>query len=170
MNLTQAQLQTFKSHILANPAVQPFLPPVGNYQAIANHYNEIDAEVVWRTNTTLDEIQQSDTFDWIRVDNLSVGKSRIWEWLFSNEGRAIDPSKLNVRKGIDETWKGTTADLDVRAAVYEKCRRQSTHFEALYATGGAGNATTPNTLGLDKVNQPIEGDVTFQIVMQALAS
>lgn len=100
--------------------------------------------IVWRTSVTQDEIMQNG-FDWVRVDNLSVGKARIWEWMFNNEARAINPSKPNVRAGIDEVWKGTTADLAVRAAVYVHCKRPATRGEALFLQG-TGTTESPETL------------------------
>jgi hypothetical protein len=103
--------------------------------------------IVWRTMTSQDEIMLNG-FDWVRVDNLSVGKARIWEWLFSNDARAINPSKVNVRAGIDEAWKGTSADLAVRAAVYAHCKRAATIAEKVLATG-QGTTENPATMGFE---------------------
>jgi len=104
----------------------------------------VPAFIVWKTKVSQDEIMQNG-FDWVRVDNLSVGKARIWEWLFDNAEAAINPSKMNVRLGIDEVWKGTQSDLNVRAAVYAHCKRPATRGERLFATG-AGSTETPGDL------------------------
>lgn len=98
---------------------------------------------VWRTQVTQDEIMQNG-FDWVRVDNLSVGKARIWEWLFDNPSRSINPSKENVRAGIAEAWKGTAADVAVRDAVLSHCRRLCTRVERLFAVG-VGTTVSPAT-------------------------
>jgi hypothetical protein len=98
---------------------------------------------VWRSRVTQDEIMQNG-FDWVRVDNLTVGKARIWEWLFDNADRAINPTKDNVRAGIAECWKGTAPDIAVRDAVLAHCRRLCTRIERLFATG-LGTTVSPGT-------------------------
>lgn len=112
------------------------LAQAGNYAGVADWLNATAAPdfYVWRTSVTQDEIMQNG-FDWVRVDNLSVGKARIWEWLFDNADNTINPAKANVRAAIDETWKGTAADLAVRAAVYLHCQRLATRLEKMFATG-----------------------------------
>lgn len=122
-----------------------------NDMLLAELYNMPSATVVWKSSVTQDEIMQNG-FDWTQVDNTTVGKARIWEWMFNNEARNINPSKANVRAGIDEAWKGTTAMLAVRAAVYVHCKRFATKCEALFATG-TGTDAAPALLGY-------EGDIT----------
>jgi len=124
----------------------------GNFGGIADWLNAPASPdfYVWRTSVTQDEIMQNG-FDWVRVDNLSVGKARIWDWLFDNPERMINPSKPNVRAGIDEVWKGTAPDLAVRAAVYLHCQRLATRLEKMFATG-AGSAMpggTPATMAFE---------------------
>jgi hypothetical protein len=161
--LTNAQLLTLKAAIEAE-SDPTFLQAIadGNTPFVANWFNQASnpAFVVWRTSVTQDEIMQNG-FDWTRVDNLSVGKSRIWEWLFSNEARSFNPSKLNVRAGIDAVWVGTAADLAQRAAVYVHCKRPATRGEKLYATG-TGTDAVPGTL-------KFEGDITVSDVVNAQA-
>jgi len=115
---------------------------------------------VWKSSVQQDEIMQNG-FDWVRVDNLSVGKARIWEWLFDNQSATFNPSKINVRAGIDECWKGTAADLAVRAAVYVHCKRPANVLEKLFATGD-GTDAVPATM-------TVEGGVSYQTVDQARA-
>jgi hypothetical protein len=90
--LTPAQLATLKTAILADSvlAAQP-MNSDGAY-AIALTLNELatPAFIVWKTNVSVEEIMRNG-MDWARVDNLSVGKARIWDWLtklgtFKNEG------------------------------------------------------------------------------------
>lgn len=129
---------------------------------IAAWYNATPdpAIIVWRTVVTQDEIMQNG-FDWVRVDNLANGKARIWEWMFTNETRSFNPSKANVRAGIEEVWKGTAADLAVRAAVYVHCKRAATRIEQMFAIG-TGTDESPSTMGF-------EGNLTETDVTQALA-
>jgi hypothetical protein len=140
MALTSAQKQTLKAALLADPAVsQTFID--GNLQGTADYLNAAADPVfwIWKNLVTQDEIMQNG-FDWVRVDNLSVGKARIWEWLFQNQARSINPSKANVRAGIQECWKGTAPDLAVQAAVLAHCKRGATRLEQIFATGTGSEA------------------------------
>lgn len=116
------------------------------------------AFTVWKTNVTSQEIMQNG-FNWTRVDNLSVGKARVWEWMF--QFGSIDPSKANIRAGIEAVWVGTQADLDVRAAVYAHCKRLASVAERMFATG-TGSDASPATMGTGQ-----EGEVTLQNVVDA---
>ena len=158
--LTDPQLQTLAAALRAStdPVVVEALA-IRNDMALADWCNLPSTFIVWRTNVTQDEIQLNG-FDWVMVDNLTVGKARIWEWLFNNQNRAINPSKANVRAGIDECWKGTAAMLAVRAAVYLHLKRAATNAEALFATG-TGTDATPGALGF-------EGNLGHPDVSQAL--
>jgi hypothetical protein len=161
--LTTEQKATLKAFILATPelAAQPMNSDGAYAIADALKLPATPEFIVWRSSVSQDEIMQNG-FDWVRVDNLSVGKARIWEWLFSNDQRSMNPSKINVRAGIDECWKGTAADLAVRAAVYVHCKRAANILEKLFATG-TGTDAAPATM-------EIEGDIGYQDVQDARAS
>lgn len=140
MALTDAQKQTLKAAILADQAIaQTFID--GDLQGTADYLNASAAPTfwIWKNLVTQDEIMQNG-FDWVRVDNLSVGKARIWDWLFDNQTRSVNPSKANVRAGIAECWKGTAADLAVQAAVLAHCKRAATRLEKVFATGTGSEA------------------------------
>ncbi len=148
MTLTPEQKTVVLADIAGNPTLaQLYADQV--YTGIADHYNSLASPewIVWRTSVTQDEIMQNG-FDWARVDNLSVGKARIWEWMFRNSTTSINPSKTNVRAGIDATWVGTAADLAVRAAVYVHCKRPSTKIEKLLSSG-TGTTATPATMAIN---------------------
>lgn len=151
MALTTAQKATLKTAIQADSTLNEMYV-AGNYGPLADALNAevVPAFVVWRTSVSQDEIMLNG-FDWVRVDNLTIGKARIWEWLFVNDAKVINPSKSNVRAGIDEVWKGTAADLAVRAAVYTHCKRNATVLEKIFATG-TGTDVSPATMTVD---QPI---------------
>lgn len=161
MYLTPEQQASLQSFVQADPTLGQL--PSGNSSAlqIANALNlpASPTFTVWKTAVTQDEIMQNG-FDWVRVDNLSVGKARIWEWMFDNESTSINPSKANVRLGIDEMWKGTAADLAVRAAVYAHCKRLANGIEKLLATG-TGSDVSPATMGA-------EGELTYLDVVFAM--
>lgn len=161
--LTEAQLQVFKTALFAetDPELVGYRTN-GQTPLIAQWYRGVASPqfIVWRTNVTQDEIMQNG-FDWTRVDNLANGPARVWEWMFNNETRSIDPSKVNVRAGIEAVWKGTAADLAVRAAVYVHCKRPANRLELLFATG-TGTDQSPGTM-------VVQGDLTETDVTRALA-
>ena len=91
--LTTEQQATLAADIAADPVLMAL--PHNSYGsfAIAAAYHELAAPsfIVWKTSVTQDEIMQNG-FDWVQVDNLTVGKARIWEWMFDNQGATINSS------------------------------------------------------------------------------
>ncbi len=156
--LTTQQLQTLKAWIIANRN-----SVFDQATAEALNATASPAFNVYRSAVSQDEIMLNG-FDWSRVDNLSVGKARIWEWLFNNELRSINPTKANIRAGINAAWVGTAADLAVRAAVYVHCYRSATVAEKLLATG---TGTTPNATGDGPATMGYEGEVSLQDVIDS---
>jgi len=144
MALTLSQLQAVKADIAANSDLNSQVPGSDGAFAIAALYNVAASPdwVVWRTSVTRQEILQNG-FDWTRLDNLSVGKARVWSDIFVNG--IINPGKANVRAGVDSVWVGTQADLDVRAAVYVHCKKNATRIQKLLSSG-TGTTNTPATL------------------------
>lgn len=140
--MTPAQIATLKSFILADPTLS-VKASEGDYDYVANALNALasPAYKVYRPLVPMSEIM-TNGFDWTRVDNLSVGKARIWDWMIqaNPQSRSIDPSKPNVRAGINATWVGTAADTAVRAAVYLHCQRDATVAEKVLKTAGNGTA------------------------------
>ena len=156
--LTTAQLQTLKAAILADPILAAFPMNSDGAWEIAAAYNlpASPAWIVWKTNVDPDDIMRNG-MDWTRVDNLSVGKSRIWEWM--TKLGTFNASKANIRSGIDACWVGTTADLAVRAMVYTHCKRETTRAEKLFSTG-TGTDASPATM-------TFEGQLSYQDVVLA---
>lgn len=161
--LTTAQLQAIKAVIDADPALsgQPLNSDGAFFIANALNLLADPVFIVWKSLVQQDEITQNG-FTWTEVDGLSVGKARIWEWLFLNEDRAINPSRPNVRAGIIEVWTGTAAKLAVQAAVLAHCKRSATRAEKALATG-AGTDASPATMGF-------EGQLSYQDVEAARSS
>lgn len=155
MNLTPAQKAAIKADILANPTLaQLYADSV--FTEIAGYYNGLASPsfIVWKSNTTQDEIMQNG-FDWTIVDNLGVGKARIWEWMFDNATRSFNPSKANVRAGIEACWAGAGASfVAMRTAIYLHCKRSATKIEKLLSTG-TGSDAVPATMA-------VEGEISWQ--------
>lgn len=162
MPLTAIQI-ALKADVLTSldPLVIAARAAPRNDQALADLYNATAAPAftVWKTKVAQDEIMLNG-FDWTRVDNLSIGKARVWEWLFDNDAKSINPSKSNIRAGIDQTWQGTAADLAVRSAVYVHCKRLASRVERLLVTG-TGTDAVPGLL-------VFEGTVSPQQVSDAM--
>jgi hypothetical protein len=156
--LTTAQLATLKADILADPVLAAFPMNSDGAWEIAALYNLAAAPewIVWKTDVDPEDIMRNG-MDWTRVDNLSVGKARIWDWL--TKLGTFDASKANIRSGIDATWVGTAADLAVRAMVYTHCKRSATRIEKLFSTG-TGSDASPATMGF-------EGQLSYQDVVLA---
>lgn len=153
--LTPQQRTTLAADIASNPALVA-MQAAGNMGGLTGHYNATDATwTVWRTAAPIDDIMRNG-MDWARVDNLSVGKARIWDWM----GRlgTLNCSRPNIRAGIDATWVGPAADLAVRATVYTHCKRFATRFERLFSSG-TGSDASPATMGADAAGAVIEGAV-----------
>jgi len=164
MALTNEQLATLKTWLLANAGAM-----TEHEAAAALNTTASPAFKVYRPFVSEREIFNNG-FDWTRVDNLSVGKDRIWTWLSRskevNGENGFDPSGAGIRAGIVECWKGTAADLANRAVVFSHCQRDATVAEKLLKTSGAGTSIDadgngPAVLGYD---QPI----TSQDVIDAL--
>lgn len=164
MPLTEDQAQTLAAAIRADtdPVVVDYVAQRRDDE-IARVYN-LPARpdfVIWRPDVTWNEIMQNG-FDWMRVDNLSVGKARIWEWLFKNDAESIDATKANIRAGIIEVWRGTAADNAVRMTVWGHCTRLASRAERVFASGtgvaaaldgtGPGTTTYYGPLTLNEVS------------------
>lgn len=163
MALTPAQQATLKAAILADPELSAFPNTSDGNFDMANSTTTglralVAGYIVWRSAVTIDEITRADNFDWTRVDNLSVGKDRIWTWMFDGTN-TINPSKANVRVGIDSVWVGTQADLNVRAVVYAQCKRVANKLEKIFATG-TGSDASPAVMA-------VEGTISGQDVSTA---
>lgn len=156
--MTPAQLATLKADILADPVLAATVMNTDGAYDIAAAYNKTATPdwYVWRTNVPVDEIMKNG-MDWTQVDNLSVGKARIWDWM--TRLGTFNASKLNIRAGIDAAWVGTAQMLAVRTSIYTHCNRACTRYEKLFATG-TGTVALPATMVL-------EGNLSYQFVQAA---
>lgn len=157
--LTEQQLAILKTDILADPVLSQWAATGYMASEIADAYNVTASPewIVWKTAVDPVEIM-ANGMDWTRVDNLSVGKARIWDWM--TRLGTFNAAKANIRAGIDATWVGAAADLAVRATVYTHCKRAATRGEKIMSTG-AGTTASPATMGY-------EGNLTYQDVEAAL--
>lgn len=165
MELTLAQKRTLKVYIVANLNELP----TDQHKADALNALASPDYRIFRDSVLWDTIMQNG-MNWTRVDNLSVGKARIWEWMFDNTERAFNPAKPNIRTGINSVWVGTQADLDVRDAVYSHCHRSATVAEKLLVTSGSGTAPANDGDGSGPGVPGWLGTITVDDVINALSS
>lgn len=164
--LTTAQLQTLKSFINADPVLS--LKPMnddGDFDIAAalNQPNAVSF-LAWKSSVNLMEVTGRPGFDWTRVDNLSVGKARIWEWLFLSH--IANPSFASVRSGVEATFAVEATDAPCRQAFYDASVRQVSTVEKLYATG---TGTAPTSHGVNPGSMASEGPISAAEVHQARA-
>lgn len=159
--LNPAQLLVLKADILADSSFnnQPHNSDGAFFIAQAYNLEAAGPFIVWRTNVDRDEIQQLAAFDWTLVDNLTVGKGRIWEWMFMR-GAAINPSMVNVRAGIAACWVGSAPLVAVQTAILNQCKRNASRVEKLFAVG-TGSTASPATMA-------VEGPIDFNVVVGAM--
>ena len=136
MALTPQQLATLKAAIETDPvlAAKP-LNPDGYFDTaqILNNTTASPNFFVWRLNVSVNEIM-GNGFDWTRVDNMTVGEARIWD--FMTKLGFINPNQSNIRAGINEAYKGTAQDTTMRLAIYTNhLQKLATRTERIFATG-----------------------------------
>ena len=168
MALTSAQKTTLKAAINADPVLSAFPNTADGAFAIAAALNlpAVPDYYVWRTAVLVTEIMQNG-FDWTRVDNLTVGKARIWE--FMTAAGTLNPSQPNVRAGFESCFSVEAGDQATRQAIYDHCVQKASRAEKIFAAGsGAGTAPTHHGVGPDTMT--FTGNLSFQDVQDARAS
>ena len=162
MSLTSAQKTAVKAAIIADPTLNAFPNNSDGAFAIADALNTAASPsfFVWVTSVEITEIMQNG-FDWTRVDNLTIGKARIWEWM--SIAGTIHPNQANVRAGILAVFT-TAADLATRLAAFQHCQRLASRVEKLLATG-AGTTTTDQ--GIGPATMGYEGPISYNDVQEA---
>ena len=147
--LTAPQRATLKTAILADPVLGQLPANGDSYFTIAAAMNANAAPdfFVWRTSVPMDEIMRHGC-NWTFVDNLTVGKARIWEWMQITG--VINPSEANVRAGILATFT-TAGQSTMRVQIFGHCQRLASRVEKLFASGPGTAAiesgTGPATMG-----------------------
>lgn len=160
--LTPAQQATLKAHVNNSSDLNTFANNSDGNFAIAALLNlaASPAFYVWRTSVEVTEIMQNG-FDWTRVDNLTVGKARIFDWMMQTG--TLRPHQSNVRAGVLACFS-VAADLATRQAIFGHCQRTASRVEKLLATG-AGTSSTDQ--GVGPALMGFEGPIDFNDVEQA---
>jgi len=160
--LTPQQLATLASAISADPALssQPNNSDGAFAIAAAMNANASPDYYVWRTNTPVSEIMRNG-FDWTFVDNLTVGKARVWEWMQLTS--ILDMSEANVRAGVIATFS-TAGMATMRTQIFGHGQRLARRIEKLFATG---SGATTNDQGVGPATMGFEGTISYNDVLLA---
>ena len=137
MSLSEAQRVDLAAHIRAStdPDVVASLL-IRNDTELARLYNLLSTFIVWREVVTPAEYREG--LDWTEVENLTVGKARIWEWITENMLSPYDATMDNIRAGLGATWGASnTAD-----ALIPISKEPCSITEEIYATG-TGTTASP---------------------------
>ncbi len=160
--LTPVQKTTLKTFINNTPVLSG-IPnsPDGNFEIAVNlNQSAIPSFWVWKTNVPTEELM-SNGFDWQRVDNLSVGKARIFEWM--NMLGSVNPSKTNVRDGINACF-AAVGDAATRQSVFNQSQRPATVVEKIFASGAG---VTTSDAGVGPATLIFVGPINHQDVEEA---
>jgi hypothetical protein len=155
--MTPAQLAALRTAIAADATLAGLPKNDDTNLAIADAFNldATPAYTVWRTSLATASIAA--VLTWTEVDNLTVGKARIWEWM-SRLG-TINPSIANVRAGLSQCFGTASATA---ASVTPLMKRPASRVERLYAVatpnqaGTAGSDASPGTLVYEGPLSPAE--------------
>lgn len=144
MTLTDAQKALLKTHILNDATLGP-KATAGDYDFVANALNSQASPdfYLWKTSVSARQLMGDAGFDWTRVDNLSAGRARIWEFMMM--AGSVDPSQPNIRAGLAAAFN-QVADAATLAAILAQCKRLANRAEKVLATG-TGSQAVPATAG-----------------------
>lgn len=162
--LTPQQSAAIKADILANADLNAFPNTPDGAFAIASLYNTAatPAFFIWAPEPTSVNTIMSNGFDWVRVDNLSGGKPRIWEWM--KDLGSINGSQANIRAGILACFN-VAADSGMRLAILGHLQRAAKRIEKLFSTG-LGTTTTDQGVGPASTSWTL-GNIGYQDVFDA---
>lgn len=156
MALSESQRVTLAAHICSSsdPAVQAALA-VRNDTELTRLYNLPSSFIVWRESIAPEEYREG--MVWTEIDQLTVGKARIWEWVTQQMTMPIDATKENVRAGLAEVFP---ANSETRPALLNIAKEAATLAESLFATG-TGTTALPGV-------RTFVGTITTEDVGRAL--
>lgn len=179
MNLDATQLQTLASAIAAETdATFVFNRGMGNLGAMADFYNTESANIVWRSNTPVNDIFNSVTWQnltpvdapdttqlWMNRSLMCQGKQFNLQTMLS--GREIlRTDKIAIRAGLQDcltnvpSGAGGASVSGGWGSVKQVIQRPATKGEALYLAG-TGTTAVP-------VDLVIEGIITIDNVVRSL--
>ena len=165
MTLTAQQKAIIKADILANADLNSQPNTADGAFAIAEAYQQIavPAFFIWKPEETSVTEIMGNGFDWVRVDNLSVGKARIWEWMALTG--TIKGYQANVRQGVLACFSVSGGDAGMRLAIFGHLQRTAKRIEKLFSTG-VGTTTTDQAVG-PGTTMWTQGNPTYTEILEA---
>ena len=151
MNLTQAQKQTIKAYIIADPVLKTKVPqPNTDYEFIANALSAPAAWTVWQSALSPDMARQGILGGITQLDNLTVGKREALLYLVA---ATVDCRQAAVRAAFDDLC-GTQVTL--KASLLAAQKRIANLAEKLLSTGTGSDAspaitTAEGTIGVFEI-------------------
>lgn len=160
MNLNTTQLQTLKAAIAANadPAFV-LLRNGGATSAMADWYNGASTFTAWKSAVPIAAVGIA--FNSSELAGLTTANTNRLIVMANYSGGTFDPSKTDVRAGVDSVFSGA-GGAQTRAALLALWKRVARLGEALFAAG-TGTDAVPGTF-------TAEGLMTDANIVQALAA
>ena len=146
MSLTPAQENTLETYLVTTAAPE-FDDEIAAFddQLIADAMNTAASPSFWVWKTVLLPADYRAIIVWTEVDALTVAKARIFEWMTGLLTQPLNPSDLNQRQGIADTFG---AGATTRTNLLTLGRRLATRAEKLFATG-TGSTASPATMAFE---------------------
>ena len=161
-DLTLAQKQALKAHILADPVLAPKASgATTDLNGLKDAMNALASPTftVWKSNTSITETgKQFVGSEWAGMTSANHTRLQtIAQWL----SNGYNPSLADIRAMFDDVWSGA-GGTGTRARLLAFWKRPALRIEKLFATG-TGSDASPATL-------VIEGQVTLEDISLALVS
>lgn len=156
--LTNAQLQTLKAAINADPTFAAMPNTTANAMTIADALNLEASPDFWVWKKRLSTAEVYDAIVWTELIGRSQGERDTLQIMLSQG--FIDPSLANTRQGFQDIFSGAAGAV-TRSQLTAASRRKATRFERIFATG-TGSTGSPGSL-------VVEGPVSYAEVESARA-
>ena len=164
--MTPQQLATLKTFALADPTAAGYLA-AGSDNLLAQWFNTETAFIVYRTNVSRIEIQDSagtggaggaaSEWDWTIYKNQSPSEQGAWRDMFMGDGANF--AKIKLREGVAKIFAGSAAANAMRDHILSFGKRPARRVEQALATG-TGTSGSPATMAYEGT---IDSDVAAAI-------
>lgn len=156
MALTQAQMQTLKADIEADPVLSAYPSNSDGAFAVAQAYNveASPAFVVWRTDLTGAEVYGAAVKT--EIISRSQGERDVFQMMLNRE--PINAASVDTRQAFQDIFSGPSG-ATTRANLIALAKRNATRAEKLFASGTGSDA--------DPATPTFEGTLSYWDVQQA---
>lgn len=127
MILSNQQKTTLKTYVEADTTLNSLPHNADGAFAVAEAMNAVMVPSFYVWKSRIDTLELFDSLVWTAVDNLTVGKARIFEWMVL--AGTISPENNSTRVGIRQCFG---ADSATEIAILTAMKRTATRLEALF--------------------------------------